>query len=273
MAFLMERCGEMVVSVDSHKAVPAPFLTKTYQLVDDPCTDHIVSWGEDENSFVVWKPSEFARDLLPNYFKHNNFSSFVRQLNTYGFRKMVADRWEFANEFFRKGEEHLLSEIHRRKTSQMPQHHQHYQDPSLICSDEIYSWIESPLQPPSVETEFLSALTEDNQRLRIRNSLLLSELSHMKKLYNDIIYFLQHHVNPIPIYQRSLNPGPRLIEMVPSQSLFGQQTLKTRSNNCSVIVAEEPNNTIKLFGVPLSCKKRLRPEAPNHEEYESRFLD
>lgn len=73
----------MVFSVESQKAVPAPFLTKTYQLVDDPRTDHIVSWGEDESTFVVWRPPEFARDLLPNYFKHNNFSSFVRQLNTY----------------------------------------------------------------------------------------------------------------------------------------------------------------------------------------------
>jgi heat shock transcription factor, other eukaryote len=86
MPFLVERSGEMVVSMESSehaKPVPAPFLTKTYQLVDDPCTDHIVSWGEDDTTFVVWRPPEFARDLLPNYFKHNNFSSFVRQLNTY----------------------------------------------------------------------------------------------------------------------------------------------------------------------------------------------
>lgn len=68
---------------ESHRSMPAPFLTKTYQLVDDPATNEIVSWGEDDTTFVVWRPPEFARDLLPNYFKHNNFSSFVRQLNTY----------------------------------------------------------------------------------------------------------------------------------------------------------------------------------------------
>lgn len=85
MAFTLERCEDnnMIFTMDSQKTVPAPFLTKTYQLVDDPLTDHIVSWSEDESTFVVWRPPEFARDLLPNFFKHNNFSSFVRQLNTY----------------------------------------------------------------------------------------------------------------------------------------------------------------------------------------------
>jgi hypothetical protein len=62
---------------------PAPFLLKTYEMVDDSKTDEIVSWSSNKNSFVVWNPPEFARVLLPTYFKHNNFSSFIRQLNTY----------------------------------------------------------------------------------------------------------------------------------------------------------------------------------------------
>lgn len=68
---------------DSQRSIPTPFLTKTYQLVDDPAVDDLISWNEDGSTFIVWRPAEFARDLLPKYFKHNNFSSFVRQLNTY----------------------------------------------------------------------------------------------------------------------------------------------------------------------------------------------
>lgn len=76
----VDQTGE---SESQQRSLPTPFLTKTYQLVDDPSIDDIISWNEDGSTFIVWRPAEFARDLLPKLFKHNNFSSFVRQLNTY----------------------------------------------------------------------------------------------------------------------------------------------------------------------------------------------
>jgi len=94
---------------------PPPFPSKAYSIVDDPLTDHIVRWSGPD-SFLVADPGEFSAKVLPMYFKHNNLSSFVRQLNIYGFCKVSSGAWEFANPHFRKGYPERMVDIRRRKS-------------------------------------------------------------------------------------------------------------------------------------------------------------
>lgn len=61
----------------------APFVTKTYDMVEDPNTNSIISWSPSSTSFVIWDHNRFSFEILPKYFKHTNMSSFVYQLNNY----------------------------------------------------------------------------------------------------------------------------------------------------------------------------------------------
>lgn len=71
-----------------HKKKEMPnFLLKLYQILENNDNKGTVSWGDSGKSFIVKNLNEFSDRILPKYFKHNNFSSFVRQLNMYDFHK------------------------------------------------------------------------------------------------------------------------------------------------------------------------------------------
>ncbi|CAO3688233.1 unnamed protein product [Umbelopsis ramanniana] len=99
------------------------FVTKLYNIVGDEDIQHLISWSKEGDVFSVKNPTEFARTILPQYFKHNNWQSFVRQLNMYGFHKVndvfhtltnEQQLWEFAHECFRRGQPELLQKIKRK---------------------------------------------------------------------------------------------------------------------------------------------------------------
>lgn len=52
------------------------------------CDPEIVQWSNDGKFFTIKDRCTFTSNIIPKFFKHNNLSSFIRQLNFYGFRKL-----------------------------------------------------------------------------------------------------------------------------------------------------------------------------------------
>ncbi|THH20073.1 hypothetical protein EUX98_g8652, partial [Antrodiella citrinella] len=158
------------------------FVTKLYQMINDPKSAQFISWTELGTSFVVSNVGEFSRTILGSHFKHNNFSSFVRQLNMYGFHKInrtpraqrtSADvqTWEFSHHKFLRGRPDLLEEIKRKALEP---------DPSIKHRVEL----------PGEVANQLSQMRDDNRRLvhalnSERNKV--DKLASVTKLLYDVV--------------------------------------------------------------------------------------
>ncbi|NXA34708.1 HSF4 protein, partial [Eudromia elegans] len=179
--------------------VPA-FLTKLWTLVEDPETNHLICWSTNGTSFHVFDQGRFAKEVLPKYFKHNNMASFVRQLNMYGFRKVVnieqgglvkpeRDDTEFQHLCFLQGHEHLLEHIKRKV--------------SVVKSEET-----------KMRQEDLSRLLYEVQILRSQQENMECQVQDMKQqnevLWREVVSLRQNHAQQ----QKVIN---KLI-----QFLFGQ---------------------------------------------------
>lgn len=94
-----------------------PFLANMWNMMHDPAIHHIIRWSDDGLSFHVADKQKFENSVLPQYFKHRKFTSFVRQVNMYEFKKIGDPHaWQWRHKHFRKGQPELLKLIQRKAT-------------------------------------------------------------------------------------------------------------------------------------------------------------
>ncbi|CAN4082189.1 unnamed protein product [Withania somnifera] len=123
---------------------PPPFLVKTYEMVDDHETDPFIRWTSTKTSFLITEPNKFCVEVLPKYFKHSNLSSFIYQLNNYGFRKVCSYKCEYANPWFRAGKKHWLKNIKSR--IQLSKENKPQQGSHSPCVDPVADNLEEELE-------------------------------------------------------------------------------------------------------------------------------
>lgn len=177
--------------------VPA-FLVKLWKLVEDPQYEMHISWNRSGTGFIVHDQATFAREILPKYFKHNNFASFVRQLNMYGFRKVIGaeqgglrserDEWEFHNTNFQRAEPQLLEHVKRKAAPE---------DKKMKSEDvvKVFNDVQEMKGKQDDMTAKLDMMKRENEALWRELVDLRQKHQKQQQVVNKLIYFFMRLMN------------------------------------------------------------------------------
>ncbi|XP_049858874.1 heat shock factor protein-like isoform X1 [Schistocerca gregaria] len=188
--------------------VPA-FLAKLWKMVEDPQTNDLISWSSTGTSFFIRDQARFARELLPLYYKHNNMASFVRQLNMYGFHKVVSiesgglkvdkDEMEFAHQCFLMGHPYLLEHIKRKIPVNKAEDGRSGTKPELV--NKVLNEVKNMKGRQDTLDSQLAAMKRENEVLWREVAVLRQKHMKQQQIVNKLIQFL------VSMVQSSRNGG------------------------------------------------------------------
>lgn len=88
----------------------ADFISWTWEMVNAGYDD--IGWSADGSRILVKKPERLASLVLPQFFRHSQYASWVRALNAYNFKKVGVGQWE--HPCFHRDKPELLKKVVRK---------------------------------------------------------------------------------------------------------------------------------------------------------------
>jgi hypothetical protein len=250
--------------------VTVPFPFKLHCLLDTIEQDgyeHIVSWQPHGRAFAVHKPDLFVSIIMPKYFKQTKLTSFQRQLNLYGFRRLTKgpDAGGYYHELFLRGLVFLCHKMTRIKikgtgckaASSPETEPDFYQMPYVqsrhVSMDETEEK-HSAVEPPTAV--LCKKVKEEAVVCRVESLGSLSESPPFKKV-----------VPAVPV-------KPVLPSVLSSPTLCGSSycpapitpecQIRTRVTDVSSVFDSTPN--IEFPDLPLVVSSRTAAEASSDED-------
>jgi hypothetical protein len=141
------------------------FPAKLQAILSRPDNADIIAWMPHGRSWRVLKPREFEVKVIPLFFEHAKFSSFIRQANGWGFRRITQgrDRNSYYHPLFLRNLPHLCKNMKRpgvsQKTAADPDH-----EPDL---NKISEQLPIPDKPANDESILLRCTVEGGPKARM----------------------------------------------------------------------------------------------------------
>jgi heat shock transcription factor len=252
----------------------------TYSFLDESKNTELIRWSDDGNSFIVLDEDEFARTLIPELFKHNNYASFVRQLNMYGFHKKVGlsdnsmraserknkSPSEYANPYFKRGHPDLLWLISkpknaaghaskpskggaRVKTEDADENDMDdfVEEGAAISRDERGRPNQLSLRTDSsMPQDQLSGVYRELQAIRQQQSIISGTISRLRKeheqLYSQAANFQEQHTR----HENSINAILTFLATVYNRSLQGGDGTQNIANSFAGAISGDQGNIVDV---------------------------
>ena len=161
-----------------------PFLLRLYEMVNDAASKDVIYWNFKAKPiegvpcgtpFTVIDNGRMEKELIPHFYKHSNFTSFIRQLNQYRFRKLDAKTWTFGHEFFLREHPELLQNIKRKRK------------PSRRRADEKQAAMAAIAAAAAAAGDPLGLYGPAMQEIRARQELLTTHVQSVGDLVAQVV--------------------------------------------------------------------------------------
>ena len=244
------------------------FLFKLNDILNDNNYKNFIHWDTNGKRVIILDVFSLCNIVLPKYYKHNNYSSFVRQFNIYGFHKSkgvenCGDAYE-SDKFHRNITKEEISQIieqnKKMKNTIIIKDNQKEEDTN---NDDVLKYIfqkteENTQSSLMLRKEMLDLKMENNKlnyeinRLKIllKNNANLVEkilkskneskvqrykknIANLKELFNGYLYFLK-------IY----SPYVKIDNLIKLRSEQQEAQNKNKTNTDKKVVEHVPINNI-----------------------------
>ncbi|KAF5572694.1 heat shock factor [Fusarium pseudoanthophilum] len=216
------------------KQIP-PFVQKLSSFLEERKNEDLIRWSEKGDSFIVLDEDEFAKTLIPELFKHNNYASFVRQLNMYGFHKRVGlsdnsmraserknkSPSEYSNPYFRRGHPNLLWLINKPKSGSKAKKgakgaeidndsEDEGATEEILASGLGASAAQAPRSLPAADSQpipkkEMTLVREELSKVREQQKLILGAINRLQRNNNDLYQQAVMFQNQHDRHQNSIN--------------------------------------------------------------------
>lgn len=193
-----------------------PFIPAAYEMVQDAANADAIRFSEDGTQVEIRDIAKFSDVVLPKYFKHKNLSSFIRQLNMYGFIKCDAvgeSKHTFMHECFQRDHRELIGKIERKSVKAKKHEHiatantHHPSDGGAreLMVESTYQAAEDLKKLKQIQLaheERIKQLEQENHHLTEENERIRSAITQVKgaqsamtdRLRQLFLYFLKFYV-------------------------------------------------------------------------------